>query len=45
MVPDQPQLRSNRLRSDSSALEYAYDQTFQIKLTPDQTNSRPQSRL
>ena len=54
MAPDQTQLRlktfmirsncaRNRLWSDPSALESAYDQTFQTKITYDQTISRPWS--
>ena len=54
MVPDQTQLRlktfmirsncaRSRLWSDKSALESAYDQTFQTKMSSDQTISRPWS--
>ena len=40
-----PNCARSRLWSDPSALESAYDQTFQTKLTSDQTISRPWSRL
>ena len=42
---DQTQVRSKRLSSDPSATETTYDQTFQTKLTSDQTEPKSWSRL